>query len=65
MCSGITFSHVGARTYYILKDFVYVPRSSPFTTTPDFSNLRNHESAVLKGTPISSAVFDRQCGGSC
>ena len=33
-----------------------MPRSSPFTTTPDFTNLRNHESAVFKGTPISLAV---------
>ena len=33
-----------------------MPRSSPFTTTPDFTNLCNHETAVFKGTLISSAI---------
>ena len=54
--TGATFPHVGARTYYIIEDFIYAPRSSPFTSTPDFTNLCNHVTAVFNGTPISSAT---------
>ena len=48
--------HTQVRTYYIYEDFIYEPRFSPFTTTPDFTILFSHVAAVFNGTPISSAT---------